>query len=121
MKNIKCLKYLQFEYKFSKENVDWVNIFIPSFCKNRFLLWIFCLRFEWFTFHKIYLLIILFVECSFGTFGDGCQFKCHCYHNFQCIYVTGKCPNGLCAAGYKGDNCQEGEVFLFFRIKIMLR
>ena len=64
--------------------------------------------------------IIRFLECDHGTFGDGCQLKCHCANNSPCNHIDGKCRYGVCAAGYKGDNCQEGKVFLFFRIKIML-
>ena len=55
-----------------------------------------------------------------GMNGRCCQLKFHCYNDKQCYHINGKCPSGLCAAGYKGDNCQEGKVFLFFRIKIML-
>ena len=80
------------------------------FVKNTFFHWIFCLRFEWFTFDKIYLLIILFLVCDLGTFGDGCQLKCHCANNTQCNHINGTCQSGGCAAGYKGDNCQEGKV-----------
>ena len=97
-----------------KKIVDGVNIFILPFCKNKFLLWIFCFKFEWFAFHEVYLLFILFLECPYGTFGDGCQLKCRCYNDEQCNHINGKYPSGLCASGYKGDSCQIGKVFLDF-------
>ena len=63
---------------------------------------------------KYICLLFLFAVCSNGTFGHSCQFKCHCYNDEQCNRRSGVCPSGWCAAGYNGDNCQEGKVFLLF-------
>ena len=63
---------------------------------------------------KYICLLFFFLVCPHGTFGDGCQFKCHCYYYVPCNHINGTCQNGWCAAGYKGDNCQEGKVFLVF-------
>ena len=63
---------------------------------------------------KYICLLFLFLVCPHGTFGDGCQLKCHCLNDEQCNRINGKCQNGWCAPGYKGDNCQEGKVFFVF-------
>ncbi|CAE1239003.1 unnamed protein product [Acanthosepion pharaonis] len=36
-------------------------------------------------------------QCDDGTFGDGCQLKCHCADDLQCRHIDGKCLDGKCA------------------------
>ncbi|XP_064624769.1 receptor-type tyrosine-protein phosphatase T-like [Lineus longissimus] len=41
------------------------------------------------------------------TFGDSCDYQCHCAGNVPCNPVNGSCPNG-CADGWEGEYCQRG-------------
>ncbi|CAE1260839.1 unnamed protein product [Acanthosepion pharaonis] len=58
-------------------------------------------------------------ECDDGTFGDGCQLKCHCADDLQCRHIDGKCLDGKCAVGYKGENCQQVDLNLILPIALV--
>ncbi|XP_077981803.1 uncharacterized protein LOC144436819 [Glandiceps talaboti] len=46
--------------------------------------------------------------CPSGMYGDLCNYNCHCKDNAACNKDTGVCPNGQCAPGWRGDDCQDG-------------
>lgn len=52
---------------------------------------------------------ILFLECSQGMYGSGCQKNCseNCLYDGECNRTTGKCDAG-CKPGYKGAVCDTG-------------
>ncbi|KAK6179332.1 hypothetical protein SNE40_011719 [Patella caerulea] len=48
--------------------------------------------------------------CSNGTFGDQCEYTCHCNGSKRCDDQTGLCPpnvEGKCAFGWIGDKCDR--------------
>lgn len=45
-------------------------------------------------------------ECSDGTFGYKCMYRCRCYREQVCDKVSGECPRGRCAEGFWGPRCQ---------------
>ena len=55
-------------------------------------------------------LLLIFVECSLGTFGPHCRGKCECAPGYVCHHVTGQCQ---CGPDLKGKNCSTGTVELF--------
>ena len=48
--------------------------------------------------------------CLSGYFGEICQYRCHCEDDADCNKNTGRCPNGRCAIGWAGSDCQQGKV-----------
>jgi len=52
-------------------------------------------------------LLIYFLDCNNGTFGDGCVLRCHCQSGL-CDKMSGLCPDKLCQPGWIGDSCSEG-------------
>ena len=48
-------------------------------------------------------------ECVDGTFGEGCNKSCHCYHDRNCNKLDGTCPRE-CAEGWMGYDCQKGKI-----------
>ena len=53
---------------------------------------------------------LVFPACEDGFFSDDCTKDCHCDGSEVCHKATGACLGGLCAAGWKGENCQSGEL-----------
>ena len=48
-------------------------------------------------------------QCSENSFGQFCEYSCHCTEGSQCDPQTGACPSG-CAAGWSGEPyCQAGK------------
>ena len=46
--------------------------------------------------------------CPQGTYGEKCEYECHCLKGTECDPQTGQCPDG-CAAGWSGPPyCQAG-------------
>lgn len=52
------------------------------------------------------MLNFVYVECSSGYFGLGCNKRCigHCMNNEACDHVSGFCLRG-CMDGYIGQHC----------------
>lgn len=49
--------------------------------------------------------------CPQGTFGEQCEYQCHCPVGTECDAVTGQCPDG-CAPGWSGaPYCQAGKLY----------
>ena len=46
-------------------------------------------------------------------FGQNCAFPCHCLNEKPCDQINGRCPDNLCAPGWKGDNCSTGRRLLY--------
>ena len=47
----------------------------------------------------------LFLECSYGKYGVGCEMSCgHCTNKGLCHHVNGTCLGG-CEQGYTGGFC----------------
>ena len=46
-------------------------------------------------------------------FGQNCAFPCHCLNEKTCDQINGRCPDNLCAPGWKGDNCSTGRRLLY--------
>ncbi|KAL4235661.1 Protein tyrosine phosphatase [Mactra antiquata] len=50
--------------------------------------------------------------CPQGTFGEQCEYRCHCPVGTECDPLTGQCPDG-CAPGWSGaPYCQSENVAL---------
>ena len=48
--------------------------------------------------------------CEQGLYGEQCEYHCHCAQGGGCDKVTGECNNRLCAEGWAGSDCQQGNV-----------
>ena len=46
-------------------------------------------------------------------FGQNCAFPCHCLNEKTCDQMNGRCPDNLCAPGWKGDSCSTGRRLLY--------
>ena len=46
--------------------------------------------------------------CSDGSFGQNCSSTCHCFEKITCDHISGVCPDGSCASGWSGSDCNTG-------------
>ena len=55
---------------------------------------------------------VIFSACESGTFGPGCQQRCHCDGGALCD-ARGICPKMRCAKGWLGNTCQTRKICFF--------
>ena len=55
----------------------------------------------------IYSIILTYVECDQGMFGEDCSLACNCKSG-NCSKVSGQCSETGCVSGFHKQSCSEG-------------